>query len=658
MLNLEHRSIDNFDVVNAVGIDASGNETPILQNVPAPQRLWIGSIKTDWQFGPKNTFIVSFDVYHNNRQNVGAGGTNLAESAYSGTKYDNNLHITEVTTITPKLMHEARLGMEFDGADQFPNSSAPQLQVAGAFTSGGNTSGALRDHEIDSEFDDDAILNLSKHLLKFGLQSEYLRERMIVPTNFNGTWLFGGGTAPVLDPTTHQPTGQTETITGVEQYVRALNGWAGGQSTEYSNATGDPTLNMTQYRLALFLQDDWKILSNLHFAWGLRYYTQDKPMVHNNFNPRFGLSWSPDKKATWTLHAHAGIFSGRFTAHSYAQVLQQDGERQATNLIYTPTCTGVFDPNTCNAFTGATPLQSIRTIQPHLPNLFYSIQNLGFSHTIAKGWSISADYYTAQMWHYTRTENINSPTNGQPLGPRPLAPNLDILQWQSSGRGYGNVVFMGLSNQSLKRVQFFLGSVRVNIIDDTNDSVFFTPQTTGSNAGEYARRTGNPLWNVFGNATVKLPLQLQLSGNLNAQGDQPYNITTGFDNNGDGNFNDRPYLAPAGTPVCSATVTANCAYATQFGLLAPTGTGATLQRDIGNMPWTFYLDTNLQRTFKLTRNAKADHQQTITVNLRSSNVLNHLNVTSVGTVIGSPIFGQANTADNGRRIEAGLRYSF
>ncbi len=101
------------------------------------------------------------------------------------------------------------------------------------------------------------------------------------------------------------------------------------------------------------------------------------------------------------------------------------------------------------------------------------------------------------MWHYTRTENINSPTNGQPLGPRPLVPDLNILQWQSSGRGYGNVVFLGLSNQSLKRVQFFLGSVRQDIVDDTNDNPFFTPQTTGSNAGEYARRTGNALWNVF-----------------------------------------------------------------------------------------------------------------------------------------------------------------
>jgi hypothetical protein len=657
IVNLEHRSIDNFAAVNAVNIDADGDETPILQNVATPQHLWIGMGKVDWQFGAKNTFIASFSARHNHQQNVGAGGSTLAEAAYDNQAYDHNLHVTDVTTISARLMHEARLGIEFDGGDQTPNSFAPQLQVAGAFTSGGNTSGALRDHEIDAEYDDDAILDLPKHLIKAGFQSEYLRERFRYTNNFNGTWLFGGGAAPLLDAN-NKPTAQTETITGVEQYVRALNGWAGGAPTGYSNVSGTPNLNMTQYRLALFVQDDWKVLPRLHFAWGVRYYTQNKPMVHNNFNPRFGVSWAPDKNSTWSLHAHAGLFSGRFTAHSYAQLLDMDGTDRTNNLIYSPACTGAFNPNTCNAFSGATPLQSIRTIQPHLPNLFYGIENIGFSHTIAKSWTISADYNIAQMWHYTRTENVNSPMNGQPLGPRPLIQNVNILQWQSTGRGYGNVIFMGLSNQALKRVQFSLGSVRQDIVDDSNDNPFTAPQTTGSNAGEYARRTGNALWSVFGNATVKLPWALQLSGNLNAQGDQPYNITTGFDNNGDGEFNDRPYLAAAGTPVCSASITANCAYATHFGLLAPTGTGVTLARNAGNMPWIVYLDTNLQRTFRLGRDAKPAHPQSLSANIRSSNVLNHLNVTSVGGVVGSPLFGQPNSGDNGRRIEGGLRYSF
>ncbi|SEB48531.1 TonB-dependent receptor [Terriglobus roseus] len=657
ILNLEHRSIDNFATVNAVGVNAAGVQTAILQNVPAPQRLWVGMAKVDWQLGSKNTLIASFDAWHNHRENVGAGGSTLAEGAYDGELYDHNVHLTDVTTLSAKAMHEARLGIEIDGRDQVPNSFKPQLQVAGAFTSGGNSDGALRDHEVDAEFDDDVIFNFSKHLLKVGFQSEFLRERFRYTNKFNGSWIFGGGTAPVLDAN-HNATAGSETITGVEQYVRALNGWAGGAPTQYSNVSGTPTLNMTQYRFAFFVQDDWKVLPRLHVALGLRYYTQNKPMVHNNINPRLGISWAPDKKSTWTLHAHAGLFSGRFTAHSFAQLLGMDGTDRVTSLIYSPMCPGSFDPDTCNAFLGATPLQSIRTIQPHLPNLFYGIENIGFSHTIGKGWTISADYHLAQFWHYTRTENINAPTNGDPLGPRPLQPNVNILQWQPTARGYGNVVFMGLSNQSLKRVQLTIGSTRQAIIDENNDDPFTAPQTTGSNAGEFARRAGNALWNVFGNATAKLPWALQLSGNLNAQGDRLFNITTGFDNNGDGNFNDRPRLAATGTPICSASVTSNCGYRTPYGFLATAGAGPTLGRNAGHMPWTFNLDTNLQRTFKLRHDAKAEHPQSLTANVRSSNVLNHRNVSSVGSVVGSPLFNQPYQADNGRRVEGGLRYSF
>jgi hypothetical protein len=294
-----------------------------------------------------------------------------------------------------------------------------------------------------------------------------------------------------------------------------------------------------------------------------------------------------------------------------------------------------------------------------MPNLFYSNYNLGFTKTFPKGFTFSADYYIGEMWHYNRTENINSPANGSPTGPRPNGANLNILQMQGSGRGYANVEFFGLGNQALKRVQFFAGAVRADVVDDTDDSPFFTPQTTGANAGEYARRDGQGLWNVFGNATLNLPGKMVWSANYNGQGLGAYNITTGFDNNGDGDFNDRPQYAPAGTPLCSVNPNVSpCGYATRWGELVTSGGIGSLPRNKGDMPWTFYLDSNLQRAFKVTRNPKAEHQQTLTVNLRSSNVLNHMNVTSVGGVLGSPLFGVPYAADNGRRVEVGLRYAF
>ena len=131
--------------------------------------------------------------------------------------------------------------------------------------------------------------------------------------------------------------------------------------------------------------------------------------------------------------------------------------------------------------------------------------------------------------------------------------------------------------------------------------------------------------------------------------DRPYNIVTGFDNNGDGDFNNRPQFAAPSAPN---------AVPTKYGLLTTSGGTGVFSRNKGVMPWTTHVDANLQRTFKLTHNTKAEHQQTVTINLRYSNLLNHTNVTAVGGVLGSPQFGLPYAADNGRRMELGLRYSF
>jgi hypothetical protein len=650
---LEHRSINNDAIVNAIMVNAAGQQTPLFQTVAAPQSLWIGNAKVDWQLGVKNNFIASVDTYNNHTTNAGVGGVSLSDNGYSVSRYDTNIHITDVTTVSPKILHEGRIALELDGFTNTPNSTAPQVQVAGAFTSGGGSQGNSHEHEMWSSIIDDVIIQAGSHLIKIGIQPEFLRITQYFPTNFNGTYVFGGGV-----------TSTGATLTGIQQYVNALNGAANGSPTTYTNVVGNPNLDVHQFRNAIYYQDDWKALPNLHFAYGLRYFTQTNPTNGTGFQPRLSAAWSPDKKQTWNLHAHAGLFSGRNGTHNWAQIMFSDGTHRITNTLYNPGCssTGVFNPNTCapqNSASGGTPINTIRTVQPGLPNLFYSTYNVGFTKSFPKGFSFSADYYIGEEWHAQRTENINSPANGQPTGPRPYGANLNILQMQGTGRGYSNVQFFGVNNHALKRMQFFAGAVRVDVVDDTDDNTFYTPQTTGVNAGEYARRDNQGLWEVFGNATLNLPVKIVYSANYNGQGLGVYNVTTGFDNNGDGDFNDRPQYARAGTPLCSINSNASpCGYTTPWGELVSSGGVGSLSRNKGHMPWTFYLDSNLQRSFQLTHNAKAEHQQTFSINLRSSNLLNHRNVTSVGSVLGSPLFGQAYTADNGRRVEVGLRYAF
>ena len=584
---------------------------------------------------------------------MGVGGVNLAETGYNSGQYEHVLRFTDVTTANVHLMHEARVSLRWDGEDDEPVSTAPQLQVAGSFIGGGATIGPQQLHELNIEADDDAILTTKAHTLKFGTQLMIYNEHQQLTTNFNGTYTFGGGTAPVLDANNQPLTGQTETITGLEQYRRALLNLSGGTPTAFSNVVGTPAVDFTQVQDALFVQDDWNAGHGLHIASGLRYFLQNDPTLVGAITPRVGVLWAPGKKGTWTLHSHAGLFAGYLGETNEAEVLREDGTARVTSTVYNP----VYG----NPFQAATPIYSMRAYSPHISNIGIGIENFGGTRALPHGWNLSGDYYFGRIWNYTRSENINAPLNGVPTGPRLLGiPNTDVLQEQNSGQGVANIEFVGVEQHTLKHIQLFFGGVHVNLIDDTDDSPLFTPQSVFTNAGEFAHRSNQPVWNLFGNGSFTFPEKIVLSGDLNAGGDAHYNITTGFDNNGDGDFNDRPQYAAPGTPLCTATSTntGNCAESTPFGLLVATGGTGVFPRNKGELPWTFHLDTNLQRAFTLSHNAKAEHQQVVTVNLRSSNVLNHTNVTQVGGVLGSPLFGVPYAADNGRRVEAGLRYSF
>jgi Carboxypeptidase regulatory-like domain len=662
-LALEHRSIDNYAVVNAVTLDSAGNEVTTNENVAAPQRLWLGTARVDWQLGAKNTFIATYSANVNHLENMGVGGSTLQEGGYDSGTYEHMFRVSDVTTVSTHLMHEARVSFRFDGETDVPNSTAAQVNVAGAFTGGGATIGQQRLKELNVEADDDAILTTKHHTMKFGTQFMLFDEHQELTTNFNGTYTFGGGTAPVLDANNQAVAGETETITGVEQYRRALLGLAGGSPTAYANVAGTPTVDFTQATNALYFQDDWEVGHGVHVAYGVRYYVQNDPKVLNSAVPRLGISWSPNKKGMWTLHAHAGMFSGRFPESDEAEIRREDGTQRVTSTIYSPVCGGAagsaFSPTTCDPFTDATPIYSEREFAPHIGNLTWAAENVGGTRVLPAGFNLSVDYYLGRIWNYQRTENINSPLNDEPTGPRPGPADVDILQMQNSGQGRVNATFAGIENHKFTRAQFFLGGVRVNLVDDTDDNEFFTPQSSKTDAGEFAHRTGQPVWNLFGNGTFTLPEKIVVSTDLQASGGQHYNITTGFDNNGDGDFNDRPQYALPGTPSCAAAPTASpCSYATQYGVLVASGGTGVFPRNKGVLPWAIHLDGNVERVFALTRNAKANHPQTLTVNVRSSNLLNHLNVTQVGGVLGSPEFGVPYAADNGRRVEAGVRYSF
>lgn len=140
---------------------------------------------------------------------------------------------------------------------------------------------------------------------------------------------------------------------------------------------------------------------------------------------------------------------------------------------------------------------------------------------------------------HASTANINSPSNADPYGPRPFVAGINLQQFQQSGRFSGDSQYMRFEQNSLKRVQLFLGYFRSSVRSNA-DTPSTEPQSAYSDSGEYARPSWQATHNSLGAVTVHLPEQLLLSSIFGASSGQPFNLLTGSDNNGDGVFNTAP----------------------------------------------------------------------------------------------------------------------
>jgi hypothetical protein len=646
-LALEKRDIDEFNVVNAIELDADQNQVAEQAAVAAPQRLWIGSARSDWQVTQKDMATLSYAANVNSRGNQGVGGLTLEEAGYTSRVAEYDLHFSNTYAASANLLHETRVGYTWKRTQQTPNSTAAALQVAGYFNGGGATSQNLNNRERDLEIDDDVMISRGKHELKFGAQSLGLFVHDYDPDTFNGAYVFGGGSAPVLDAS-NQSTGATTTITPIEQYRRTLLSLPGGTPTTYQVTTGTPLVPYAQWRLALYGQDSFKLMPRLTVTTGLRYAFQTSPATFLNFGPRLGVAWSPDRQSTWVIHARAGAFNNSIDPTDAAQAYRLNGVRQQQETVYSPQYN---QPLTLAA--GSIEVSTMWQFAHAFEQIPVGELAVGVEHDLPHHWHPSVWFTWFSAWGDPKTANVNAPiaaaSTGTPvdstaalLDPRPGAANQNVFQYQNSAHNSGSVFWAGIEQKSYKRWTLNLGLWNVNFNTDSG-----SPQSSYSKQGEFAR----PDWQSSGALAendLKFPFKVQLSTDIYWHYGMPYNITTGTDANGDGDFNDRPsYASAAGDAV----------YSTPFGLMTTNAVNGDVPRNLGTMPVIVHMYSNVSRAFDLGAKDK-DHPRTLTVNARAANLLNHTNVTAVNTVLSSSAVGQPVSAEAARRVELGVRCAF
>lgn len=647
---LEKRDIHEFAVVNAQTLGPAGVAVPFSQAVAVPQHLWIGSLRNGWQVSSNDTGFVSFAGNLNQTDNFGVGGLVLPEAGYSSRISQYDLRGSNTQTFGANLVHRSRVGFTWKRTLNTPNSTATSMQVAGYFTGGGAIGQNRDDRENDLEVDDDVMLTHGKTTLTFGVQSLGFFVHDQNPNTFNGEFIFGGGSAPVLDAQ-NQPTGQTTTITSLEQYRRALAGLSGGTPTVYQVNTGDPLVNFTQWNVALFAEDSVHLSPQLTVSAGLRQQMQTAPTSLTNFDPRIGLDWVLNKKATWSFHFHVGFFGDPNGVQAVSDTFRLNGVRQTQHNVYSPNFSAPLTPALGSIAVTTIDERSAHLVQKDIFNI-----SAYLDHNFVQSWHVRVGFYLGQdadrpVWRNINAPLVTSSNNTAPdptaslLAPRPYAPNENIVQYQSGGHLNGELGSVSVDQHAAKHFSFSLYYRHAHFKSDGGNGVG-QAQSSYSSGGESSRADWLRSDSVSLTGTVKFPWKIEEGIQFDAASGAAYNIVTGTDDNGDGSFNDRPAYATAPGPGV---------YSTRYGLLTANAINGNLPRNAGTMPGVVHLATNLSRAFSLT--ADRNHPHTLTFNARAANLLNHTDVTAVNSVL-STTLGQPTVAEPARRIEFGTTFSF
>jgi hypothetical protein len=646
-LDFEARRINEFATVHAVTLDRDFQPATFAANVPTPNRLGIGSARGDWQLNSSHTFIARYDFNDQRLGNQGVGGFNLPDRAYNNETVSHSLRLSETAILSTSILNEARWGLTFQRVAQQASSNAPAISVLGAFSSGGAGSQALRQEEWRMELTDNLIISHGKHSLKLGAQIFGKRLDDARADNFNGTFVFGGGVAPELDASGMIVPGTSLiNISGLEQYRRTLLGLPGGVPTRFSIARGNPAVTLSQWTFAGFAQDEWRLRPDVLLSLGLRYEAQTAPSDAFSLAPRIGIAYSPDSQRRWVVRARAGLFYDRINESLVGETLRLDGRRQEQIIIDSPSFPDPFKSGTARDV-----VPTLRRIDPTLRPPASLQTQLGFERQLPRGWKLEASYYWSWGWAALRSRNINAPfvaSGADPLqAPRPLGLQENVLQFESSGRIEGTVLFVGVNQTVNKFFNLYSGYLLFDFRTNA-DMPFIQPQSSYSLEGEWARPFWQARHRTFIVGIFNLPFKLRASSIVNAASGTPFTITTGRDNNGDGNFNDRPSRVRAENPN---------AIVTSLGVFDPTVVNGALPRNTETGSPTATLDLNLSRVITLKKGASDDRLYQMTLTMNVGNVLNHTNRLGFSGVLASPLFGRANTASAPRRIEVGVRFS-
>jgi hypothetical protein len=549
-LDASRRNTEDFSAIHPVNpADVFG---PALQeSIANPRTRTNISPRLDYQLSTNNTLTARYQLTHNSDQNSGLNSFSLPNQAYNLNETEHTLQISDTQILSANVVNETRFQFQRETNHQLPLGTGPTIQVQGWFTNGENSEGLVRTIQDNYELQNYTSITHGNHLVKFGARLRGIRASESTDANFNGKFIFSAVDGDAL--------------TALQAYLSAAAGNCTVQNyqpqncpSQFSITTGSPRVSVGWVDAGLYAEDEWRVKPNLSFTYGLRFESQNSIHDHGDFAPRLGVAWgigNNGKAAPKTVvRAGFGIFYDRFgynlvqEANLLNGVTQQSAVVQNPQFFLTNGLAPSFDSVRSSA--AATTYQ----ISPDL-RAPYTIQSAAsIERQITKNATVSVTYLNSRGEHAFFIDNINAPVAPGRGGRN--GTNQNIYQYTSGGIFRQNQLIANVRVSTGRRVSLFgfyvLNYAKSNASSGGSAGGFFSSGTTSEASfvsnqydplADYGRGAFDVRHRVFLGGNFSLPYSLSLSPFVIINSGEPYNLTTGQDNNGDSIFNDRPWFA-------------------------------------------------------------------------------------------------------------------
>jgi hypothetical protein len=647
--NINFNGADSYSTPVQVAATSAGQ---LRGNVPirSPQDNAFYSGGVDYALSRDQVLRVNFNGSSFTRENTGVGNFDLIERAYATEDSNFGLFIQQNGPLGRRFVLNTRLSIF--GSDSTASSAveAPTVIVNEAFSSGGaqrRGGSHARNYWLNSDLD----YVRRNHSIRTGIEVQYARFRTDSDSNYLGTYFF-----------------------------EDLAAFEAGRPRSFTRRTGDPLVRYTNVQAGLYIQDDIKVRKGLTLTGGVRYELQTHVPDKLNLAPRAGFTWAPFTSGKTTLRGSWGVFYDWLPTGIYAQTLQVDGLRQRELNVINPSF-----PYTGSG--GQTPPTNRYLLAPDRPMAYSQRLSAGIAQSLSRRVNANVLYSYAYRYSLLTGLNLNAPVNG--VRPDPELSNVVLASPDGRGTqhyvnaslninlapmgpaggppgGAGGPVMLGGGGGatmimisgggpaatggprwSWRRGLSIAAFYNLGRQYDNTDGAFAIPASLsledewGPSAFD-RRHNGNV--SIVSNALRNFSARFSMNGSSAP----PLTIRTGFDDNGDLIFNDRP----AGVGRNSARTRgqwsshANFSYAFTLGKKQVTSGGGV---QISGGPGGLTVNPTGTQT-------QPRYRLNLAVNLQ--NVFNQPFYSGFSGAMNSEFFLQPTRADGVRRVTFNANISF